>query len=122
MNCFQAILTQTKCFKCDCQRCLDPKEFGSNLSALKCKNKSAGCQGIANPIDPQSLDSDLICETCQFVISSQIAKMMQDTGRSFSLGLYLKIHRYEIECPFVLEIHLHTFYCCSAMKNPYATL
>jgi len=76
----QAILNQTKCFKCDCLRCQDPKEFGSNLSALKCKNKSAGCLGVANLIDSQSLDSDLICETCQFVISSDMAKMMQDTA------------------------------------------
>ena len=74
------ILNQTKCFKCDCPRCHDPKEFGSNLSALKCKNKSAGCLGIANPIDSLSLDSDLQCEVCQHVIPSDLAKMMQDTA------------------------------------------
>ena len=85
----QAILSQTKCFKCDCLRCQDPKELGTNLSALKCKNKSAGCLGVANLIDSQSLDSDLICEACQFVISSDMAKMMQDTGYSLSETLTL---------------------------------
>ena len=86
---FQAILSQTKCFKCDCQRCQDPKELGTNLSALKCKNKSAGCLEIVNPIDSQSLDSDFVCDTCQFVISSDMAKMMQDTGYSLSEALIL---------------------------------
>ena len=86
---FQAILSQTKCFKCDCQRCQDPKELGTNLSALKCKNKSAGCLEIVNPIDSQSLDSDFVCDTCQFVISSDMAKMMQDTGYSLSKALIL---------------------------------
>ena len=82
-------MSQTKCFKCDCPRCQDPKEFGSNLSALKCKNKSAGCLEIVNPIDSQSLDSDFVCDTCQFVISSDMAKMMQDTGYSLSEALIL---------------------------------
>ena len=86
---FQAILSQTKCFKCDCQRCQDPKELGTNLSALKCKNKSAGCLEVVNPIDSQSLDSDFVCDTCQFVISSDMAKMMQDTGYSLSEALIL---------------------------------
>ena len=82
-------MSQTKCFKCDCLRCQDPTEFGSNLSALKCKNKSAGCLEIVNPIDSQSLDSDFVCDTCQFVISSDMAKMMQDTGYSLSEALIL---------------------------------
>lgn len=76
----QAILSQTKCFKCTCLRCKDPLEFGASLSGLKCKNKAISCQGIANPIDPLCSESDLKCDSCQQIISSDLAKMMQDTA------------------------------------------
>ena len=47
---------------------------------MKCKNKSAGCLGLANPTDSLAIDSDLQCEICQHIIPSDMAKMMQDTA------------------------------------------
>lgn len=76
----QAILYQTKCFKCTCLRCQDPMEFGTSLSGLKCKNKADSCQGIAIPIDPLSLESDLKCNLCQQIIGCDLAKIMQETA------------------------------------------
>lgn len=75
---FQAILQQTKCFKCICNRCQDPQELGSGLSGLKCKNKAINCQGVASQLDPLNADSDLECNLCKQVITNESAKMMQD--------------------------------------------
>ena len=76
----QAILHQTKCFKCICERCKDPQELGSGLSLLKCKNKAIQCSGVAVMVDPLNIESDWICKMCDFTISCDMAKMMQDTA------------------------------------------
>jgi len=82
----QAILLQTKGFHCLCKRCKDPEELGSPLGGIRCKNKSANCPGSAYPSEPLELDSDLICNLCQNVISCDTAKMMQDTAMNLING------------------------------------
>jgi hypothetical protein len=80
----QAILLQTKCFKCTCLRCKDPSEFGAALSAIKCKNKADKCQGLAIPKNPLDLESDLECNLCKQIITSQMAQMMVGTAMKFT--------------------------------------
>lgn len=41
-------LLQTKMFECDCIRCTDVTEFGTNFSAVKCPN----CEGLLFPETP----------------------------------------------------------------------
>ena len=84
----QAILHQTKHFQCICQRCQDPQELGSGLSLLKCKNKADQCTGLAALVDPLSTESDWTCliESCQFTISSDMAKMMLETSMNSISG------------------------------------
>lgn len=41
-------LQQTKMFQCDCLRCTDVTEFGTNYDAVKCNQE--GCTGLALPI------------------------------------------------------------------------
>lgn len=74
----QAILSQTKCFKCICQRCRDPSELGSSLSSIKCNKKP--CQGTVSLIDPLSSDSDLQCDKCENILSCDMAKIIQETA------------------------------------------
>ena len=43
-------LKMSKCFWCQCNRCKDPTEFGTYLSALKCA-KDGGRVMPTNPLD-----------------------------------------------------------------------
>jgi len=53
-------------FDCNCQRCRDPTEFGSNMSALKCKKCSAN-EEEAFLLPENSIDeeSSWHCRNCQ---------------------------------------------------------
>jgi len=88
----QVILTQTKNFVCSCKRCLDPTEFGSCLSGLKCRdcNNNNGSVlekdpniGVLLPIHPTKTNSDLICDICKSIMPSERAKMEVDTVLKF---------------------------------------
>lgn len=56
-------LAYSKNFLCKCERCLDPTEFGSNISALKCIRPE--CEGFMLPVDPLVIKTPWKCETCQ---------------------------------------------------------
>ena len=43
----QRHLMQTKIFKCQCERCTDITEYGTNYSALKCEKSE--CRGLMLP-------------------------------------------------------------------------
>ena len=54
-------ITNCWLFECQCKRCLDPTEMGSNLSAVKCK----ACQhGFSLPMDAANINSSWICSIC----------------------------------------------------------
>jgi len=57
----RAHLRQSKFFICDCQRCADPTECGTFLSALKCPECS---KGWLLPIDPIDDESVWKCDKC----------------------------------------------------------
>ncbi|XP_072742952.1 SET domain-containing protein SmydA-8 isoform X1 [Anoplolepis gracilipes] len=56
-------LRLTKCFSCNCSRCSDPSEFGSQLGALFCAKDD--CSGHLLPRNPLNFESPWICDKCQ---------------------------------------------------------
>ena len=76
---------KNKNFVCNCKRCLDPTEFGSCLSGLKCRdcNNNNGSVlekdpnvGVLLPIDPTNTNSDLICDICKSIMPSERVKYL----------------------------------------------
>ncbi|XP_034951978.1 SET domain-containing protein SmydA-8-like [Chelonus insularis] len=62
-------LIMSKHFECNCYRCSDPTEFGSNISALRCANLE--CYGIILPENPLNQKSSWICRQCNNKVSSR---------------------------------------------------
>lgn len=58
----QSYLKLTKQFKCSCDRCCDPTEGNTFLSALKCFDRT--CFGVVLPLDPTNFVSSWKCQTC----------------------------------------------------------
>ncbi|MPC50943.1 Protein msta, isoform A [Portunus trituberculatus] len=62
----QLHLTTTKYFKCSCDRCFDPTEFGTHLSSLRCVK----CTGGLMLPSPSPLDPDIwACNSCPATLS-----------------------------------------------------
>ena len=53
-------------FLCDCSRCSDPSEFGSNLSALLCEDCKGGTVLPKNPLVPED---PWVCLSCESVMT-----------------------------------------------------
>uniref|UniRef100_A0A182JPK7 MYND-type domain-containing protein n=1 Tax=Anopheles christyi TaxID=43041 RepID=A0A182JPK7_9DIPT len=63
-------LKTNKYFTCKCNRCSDPTEFGTFLSALRCMGvENEPCGGFQLPIDPLSETSDWKCNQCPVQIT-----------------------------------------------------
>ncbi|XP_011703599.1 PREDICTED: protein msta, isoform B isoform X2 [Wasmannia auropunctata] len=60
-------LRVTKRFSCNCNRCSDPLEFGSQLGALLCAKDD--CSGYLLPRNPLNRESSWICDKCQTSIN-----------------------------------------------------
>ncbi|KAJ2953815.1 hypothetical protein O0L34_g1443 [Tuta absoluta] len=65
----QLHLKRTKHFTCKCDRCIDPTERGTLLSALKCF--SAQCQGSLIPTKPLVPTAPWRCLECDMRVPSQ---------------------------------------------------
>ena len=65
-------------FTCKCQRCSDPTEMGSFLSAMRCPEKDCS-DGFLLPSDSLDPDSDWICTK-----SDQHSKVSADNIREGS--------------------------------------
>nr|CAD7264050.1 unnamed protein product [Timema shepardi] len=66
-------LKATKYFSCRCQRCADPTELGTFVSAMKClgaNSEGTPCGGIQLPLSPLEEDSDWKCDRCPITLSS----------------------------------------------------
>ncbi|XP_049816759.1 SET domain-containing protein SmydA-8-like isoform X1 [Schistocerca nitens] len=97
----RAHLLDTKGFLCRCDRCRDPQEFGSLLSALRCGR--GGCPGAIVSEDPLDTGSPWRCSGCgqqlnatkvravQAALGSMLAKV--DTGRPEAVAAYLRSPR-----------------------------
>ncbi|KAJ8918187.1 hypothetical protein NQ315_014053 [Exocentrus adspersus] len=70
-------LMNTKHFMCRCERCRDPTEFHTYMSAVNCTR----CKGNVIPINPLSSGSQWECETCrQVVLGKEVGKIMSLLG------------------------------------------
>ncbi|XP_050511529.1 SET domain-containing protein SmydA-8-like [Diabrotica virgifera virgifera] len=60
-------LLETKYFKCQCKRCQDPSELGTNMSALKCiaGSDQDPCGGLQLPITPTYQNGAWMCNKCK---------------------------------------------------------
>ncbi|KAJ8923004.1 hypothetical protein NQ315_001552 [Exocentrus adspersus] len=64
-------LRETKYFSCKCQRCRDPTELGSYLSALKCLGTDGEpCGGVQLPVDPIDDNTEWACDKCPIKLTS----------------------------------------------------
>eukprot|EP00090_Calanus_glacialis_P007363 TRINITY_DN15811_c0_g1_i1.p1 TRINITY_DN15811_c0_g1~~TRINITY_DN15811_c0_g1_i1.p1 ORF type:complete len:518 (+),score=133.58 TRINITY_DN15811_c0_g1_i1:73-1626(+) len=70
----QVNLLENKYFTCQCERCLDPTELGSNLSSLKCREDK--CEGSTIPKDPMSMKGDWICVKCEDVVNGECVRKL----------------------------------------------
>lgn len=75
-------LKDTKYFSCKCQRCSDPTELGTYLSAMKCLGDGTKpCDGIHLPEDPLDDETDWACNKCSVKVSnSQVNMIISQMG------------------------------------------
>lgn len=63
----QMHLRTTKYFQCQCKRCLDPTELGTNFSSIKCNS----CRLLVTP--PADTSMEWLCSSCGSAISAHEA-------------------------------------------------
>lgn len=64
-------LLETKYFECRCDRCKDPTEMGTHLSAMRCLgSESTPCGGTQLPVDPLDNDTEWACDKCDVKMSN----------------------------------------------------
>ncbi|XP_063839100.1 SET domain-containing protein SmydA-8-like [Ostrinia nubilalis] len=68
-------LQKTKKFWCKCERCSDPTEMGTRLSALKCLNKE--CVGVLLPTSPLDPACDWRCDNCSAAVAAAQISVVQ---------------------------------------------
>lgn len=77
-------LKQTKFFDCNCERCRDKTEFGTNFSAVKCSGFSEGssCSGLLLPRSVDELTGVWSCDKCTAQVKyGQINEVLTRAGR-----------------------------------------
>lgn len=67
-------LKMSKCFWCECPRCVDPTEFGTYISALNCA-KCSGKMLNSNPLDQEATFG---CEKCPNTLEAKQIRDGQD--------------------------------------------
>lgn len=65
-------LVNTKHFCCYCERCEDPSEFGTDLSAIFCNR----CKGKMLPVEPLSFKTRWKCRDCSHYLEQSDAKLV----------------------------------------------
>ncbi|XP_062556423.1 SET domain-containing protein SmydA-8 isoform X2 [Armigeres subalbatus] len=68
-------LFESKFFWCQCKRCSDPTEFGTNCSSIKCTKCP---KGYILATDPLNQDADWKCKTCSHSMSAKIIVQLLD--------------------------------------------
>lgn len=75
-------LKDTKYFACRCERCADPTELGTYVSAMKCLGDDNNlCDGIHLPEDPLDDETDWACGKCGVKVNnSQVNMIISQMG------------------------------------------
>ncbi|XP_055693505.1 SET domain-containing protein SmydA-8-like [Lutzomyia longipalpis] len=81
----QEHLQQTKMFSCNCYRCMDVTELGTNFSAIKCEAfreaGAPGCDGLLLPEGPLAWSKEWMCRKCQRKITCKhIEELVEKAG------------------------------------------
>lgn len=127
-------LAYSKKFLCFCDRCKDPTEFNSFISAIRCVRLD--CKGKMLPLNPTVIQSPFRCDECglkldhirvskiQDIISSQVFhKILND--RMASINHYLKDKLLKIVTAtnqFVIEVKLQIILKMKQEENYEMTL
>uniref|UniRef100_A0A1B6D0F2 SET domain-containing protein n=2 Tax=Clastoptera arizonana TaxID=38151 RepID=A0A1B6D0F2_9HEMI len=104
----RSYILETKHFLCKCQRCLDPTEFGSNLSALTCPLG----KGYVLPTNTTNINSAWSCNCCSRQLSAkqaaflQMAQLLIISRMDFSNPTYVKSFLTENEVPMCSQAAL----------------
>lgn len=70
-------LREAKYFSCRCERCSDPTELGTYLSAMKCLGDGQSpCDGVHLPEDPLDDETDWACNKCTVKVSNSQVNML----------------------------------------------
>lgn len=77
-------LLMSKQFLCACNRCCDPTEKNSNISAIRCQNKK--CSGYVLPVDSTNFKSDGKCNQCEMVCNNKRFLQIQEIAASMTKG------------------------------------
>lgn len=111
-------LLTNKYFVCKCERCTDPTELGTYLSAMKCiGDESSVCDGILLPEEPYAAETEWKCNRCPVQISNdQVSFLMANIEEEVD-GIMLKpsatIHELEELIDKLSQIlhknHYHVF-------------
>ncbi|XP_032570769.1 SET domain-containing protein SmydA-8 [Drosophila sechellia] len=71
-------LRLTKHFSCHCNRCLDPTEYGTYISALTCLGDvNQTCGGTHLPVDPLDENTQWKCDTCPMQVDGAYVAELQ---------------------------------------------
>ncbi|XP_058462124.1 SET domain-containing protein SmydA-8 [Malaya genurostris] len=76
-------LQQTKLFRCTCARCIDPTEFGTYFSAMKCSGfkKDSSCTGLLLPESGKNWHSNWTCNKCKAAVEFKEISTILDRVR-----------------------------------------
>lgn len=75
-------MVMTKQFLCTCERCADPTENSTNLSAIRCLDKN--CNGLVLPIDTKNLKSNAKCNYCEKICEYKQFLRIQDMSSTIT--------------------------------------
>lgn len=76
-------LRLTKFFECDCNRCKDTTEFGTNFSTLRCRQ--ADCKGYMLPSSFLVEEQPWMCNVCGYKLqASQVYNILERIGRDLN--------------------------------------
>ncbi|XP_035898928.1 SET domain-containing protein SmydA-8 [Anopheles stephensi] len=103
-------LKTNKYFACKCDRCSDPTELGTFLSALRCMGlESEPCGGFQLPLNPLLETSDWQCNRCPVQVThAQVNLLMAQIGEEVDgvMGRKCSVKEFE-DLIFKLESFLH---------------
>lgn len=96
----------TKQFLCTCNRCKDPTEYSTYLSAIRCQDTN--CSGYLLLIEPINFQSDAKCNLCERVCERKQFLQMQE--------MFARITRHFVNANFTLA-ELNQFIESRLYKN-----
>lgn len=116
-----------KQFLCQCERCSDQTEGGTNISGIKWENKT--CTGLVLPINSLDFRSSAKCNECHSLVEYKQILQIQDVASNMAknkLKVKNKFYLFELvdfiesklknilpECSqFIIEVKLEAIWKC----------